>query len=358
MIIALHVISALLMLVAGVYRVVGFKFRTVGSKPHGAMTCLGIAIAYPWYATDASWVEGKPLFFWSWIGLGVLGYIKAMHQWCSSQPRRDEATGHSWLGRCEIVFALGLWGLGFAYFGSDAGRFFFIGFLCSYAEVWVVRTRRRLEAWTPEDTARLFGGFQRTAEVAQHTAAKVTATAPKVPLPDRPAVQSGAMTVGSMVWAVLRYAFWRKPNVVPVTAGSGVVMINQPLTWGQRLRSSLVAGAIIHVVSGAIGINILGVALTIVLSIPLMCMGVKVEFPEFVKAPLWGLVHTVKEGMGEAKEHVKEKWDAEKEFLRDKLREKERELAEKFNEKRPELEDKAGREIRRATWGSLFGGGG
>lgn len=297
---------------AGPYRLLAWKPRTFGGFGTGLLTWFGIFFLYPVMGTIS------PAFAYCWLALILLAWIKMFAQWCSNKPRRDEGENHYWFGSYELVFATILLLLA-RLIGS---RWFFeAGFVCSLLQTSLVNLRRRLEGWTPEDTERLVRPLRDVA-------------------PEAAQVKAGATSAGSIGLSILRYAFWRKPT--PVAQGSGVV-VYQPLTLTQRVKSHLVAHMIISFFGGALGINVLAAVVSLALALPLWMMGAEVHLPSFATAPIWGLYERVKNGLAETKEKAVER-----------LKDKQEEIKERWHEKKDEVEAEAGRVIRRSVWDSMF----
>lgn len=84
-----------------------------------------------------------------------------------------------------------------------------------------------------------------------------------------------------------------------------------------RVGGHLMAHAVISTITGILGFNIIMALLSIVLAIPLMLIGAKVELPESVKAWPRGLLSTVKSSFIDKKDEIKEKiHDAKNAVLR------------------------------------------
>jgi len=83
------------------------------------------------------------------------------------------------------------------------------------------------------------------------------------------------IAVGAAVYLVVRRVFRPRRETAPVTQGPSL---------SGRIGGHLIAHAVMSVVSGLLGFNVVIAIVTILLAIPLMLIGAKVELPDFVKA--------------------------------------------------------------------------
>ncbi|MHC5538720.1 hypothetical protein ACYOEI_10900, partial [Singulisphaera rosea] len=147
---------------------------------------------------------------------------------------------------------------------------------------------------------------------------------------------------GAITLSLARRAFGAKPPSVAETAES-VPAPHRPLTFGQRVRSHMVAHVIISLISGALGFNILIAAGTIVLSIPLWIMGARVEFPDHVRGTIDRGVGIVKEGMGGVRDEASDRLARKKAELEEEIKEREEALKARVKAEQEELKERAER---------------
>jgi hypothetical protein len=326
----IDILVALLTLLAGPYRVLAYKLRSFGGIGLGLVTWIGTAAIFPvWIAcsSETAFLEG-PVYFW--LALLTLGYIQTFTKWCSTAPPRDICSPHCWLGRWEPALALVI-SLAAAATGPGGFAFFLAGYACSTAEWLLQRLRRRLKAWTPQDTERLLAP-------ARLAAAWVASTSPVC---GRFLVHYGLIAASALAFA--SRAVWsylgeraRQRAAALAKAPHAPGPYQRPPTFFGRVMSHIIASTVLSMITSVIGFNIFA----LILAIPLWLMGWHVGLPGQVKEKARSVLHNVRESL-----------EDEKDELTERLRRKREEMEDRLDDARDSLRDGVDRAKRRAAWG-------
>ncbi|MHC5540042.1 hypothetical protein ACYOEI_17625, partial [Singulisphaera rosea] len=152
------VANALLLLLTpcgGVYRVVAWKLGTFGGPLTWPATWFGVLVIYPGACPLSPTAPTFKACALSWWALIFWTLVQMIVKWRSHKPPLDPGISHCWLGKHEWIFAIILALVADAFLREYTGLFLMICFACSAAQLWIVRARRRAEAWSGEDTERL-----------------------------------------------------------------------------------------------------------------------------------------------------------------------------------------------------------
>ena len=310
----------MLSLLAGPYRVVMYRFRTFGGIGTGLITWAGVILAYPIFV--ASWTPFGLLenraFLASWIALVLWSYVQMFAKWCSVAPRREPGVSHCWFGRWEPVFALGLSFAMSAACGPGSGRFFLTGYACSVAQIGIVRLRKRLGAWTPEDTQRLVSpvrdSAQRLAPVAIRGAGWT-----------KSALRKGALSLIPFGMVLLHSVKSLYGRPAPATSGEAVPATRSP-TFMNRVFCHMVASLVLSLVTGAISFRAIFRCFSFVLAIPLWLAGWDMSPPADIKDEARSVASQVNEVLHEEQAKVQSRLEKE----RDEIERRKRQAAWEF----------------------------
>lgn len=285
------------MVMAGVYRLLTYKPRSMGRWESVMVTWLGVTFGYLVFAhtgTTASCV--------CWGLLVAAADIQTTIQYCSTRPRREEGRNHSWAGRYEILFPFLFLACMSRGVGDGVMPFLLVGYVCSAVHNGIGRLSRYYDAWTPAQTDRLLAPLEAFGEWLISTGHAIGRL-----------IIRGAKAVWRASIIVGRFAIKHllSPRPVANARGGGPYDHYYPYpprtTFMGRVRSTIFAHLIISTVSGVLGINILVAFFGICLALPLWLMGAKVELPTIVKRPMQQAIERAKEGLSDLKEDASDR---------------------------------------------------
>lgn len=321
----INTLLVLLTLFAGPYRVVAYKLLTFGGKGLGLVTWIGIAAVYPACAFPTVPRRAQPWALGLWLALAVWAYVQMFAKWCATK-RRNPRIPHCWFGRGEWFFALAFALAVTAFAGNGAGMFFFAGFWCSTAQLWLLALRGRLERWTPEDTERLLSPLRAGQGRAEALAAWAKQNAP---IAGRFALAKSLLAC-SFTGAALKaaWAAWLSHRAAHATAATAYA---RPPGFMGRVTSFLVGHAIWSTIIGGLGLGFvfkfIGSILAIPAAILLWMLGGHAELPQFAKDDAQSVFSRMQDGMNHKKDEMLErmhnKWEEGKgrrEEITDKTR--------------------------------------
>lgn len=170
-------------------------------------------------------------------------------------------------------------------------------------------------------------------------------------------------------WQVISFGFimfciGKHASKHKVSSDKTLILQKQSLTG--RIGAAISAHVMLSVVSGILGYNVIIAVLCIVLSLPLMLFGAKVELPEHVKEWPRSVLARVKETLVDVKDDIKEKVHDKKEAVMDRFGGHKEQSPDAAGEVKPaaltlpdrlalerkakELKEKAAEEIRLQAW--------
>lgn len=341
-----------LTLFAGVYRVVAYKPLTFGGIGTGLLTWIGIAAVYPACAFPPTPHRAQPWAIGLWAALAVVAYVKMFNQWCSP-VRRNPRRSHCWCGSGEPFFAFAFAIAMTAFAGNGAGMFFFAGFVCSMAQLWLLVLRGRLERWTPQDTDRLFAPLRAGQARAAALAAWVKQA---VPTAGRFAL-ARALLGCSFTGMALRAAwlFWRG-RAAARTAAAATAHARPPTFMG-RVGSFLVGHAVWSIVVGGLGLGVvfktIGLILTIPAAIIIWIAGGEARLPGYAEDATHSTISRIEAGLKGQKDKALKRLGHEREEWEERLRHGRDEARERFEDGRGEIAGQARSAGRKAVLYSI-----
>lgn len=329
--VAIGGLIVLLSVLSGPYRVLAGKFRSFGNVRSGVATWAGIVVAYPFFVEawppDAGMRSG-PVVFWG--ALVLAGYLQMFVKWCSTSPPLDESVSPAWCGAsAEPVFAVIA---GFALAKTccpGTALFFAAGYACSLLQIGLVRARRQLSGWTPEDTQRLLSparaGAAKTKQATDVLASSALGLARFVAPLAVTIFQVGRSFVGSRAHAAQA-----------AQTGADGQVVYRPPSFANRVGTVVVGHMVLSLITGTVMLKILAIPLAIFL----WTLGYKVHMPEE-----W------RQKEGEVKARLEESFERERAEAADRFRAEHDRLAPKVREAAEEAEERAGRAARRSILG-------
>lgn len=248
---------------SGPYRVLAYKLNTFPNLCGGTLILIGMIFVYPMFNlafTDFESIERLKVAITGililWAAMLIAAWVQGWARWSIELPRRDQAVSQSWAGKREPVLVAATCLLGWVFCGRGFALFVLTGYLASTMQIWLIRLKRRLKAWSAEDSKRLLSPV-RTA--ASTTGGKVRTVA----------VSAGAAAMPVM--GLLKGVFRR-----PAAEGGTTPTLT---FWGWVARH-LVSLSIFNLVTGGITIGAIFSGFGFLIAIPLWLLGWKVEPPE------------------------------------------------------------------------------